>query len=119
MRSERPTISFSVRKPSAAMYSRISCAMKRMKLTTCAGSPSNFFLSSGFCVATQNPELRKKFEGDPAHVVNFMRFIAQEMREYMAALGFRTLNEMVGRSDRIEMKRAIEQLKAQGLDYAA
>src|ERR1043166_7402979 len=51
MRSERPTISFSVRKPSAAMYSRISCAMKRMKLTTCAGSPSNFFLSSGFCVA--------------------------------------------------------------------
>ncbi|HEY6201129.1 MAG TPA: glutamate synthase-related protein, partial [Candidatus Binatia bacterium] len=70
-------------------------------------------------VATQNPELRKKFEGDPAHVVNFMRFIAQEMREYMAALGFRTLNEMVGRSDRIEMKRAIEQLKAQGLDYAA
>jgi glutamate synthase (ferredoxin) len=70
-------------------------------------------------VATQNPELRKKFEGDPAHVVNFMRFIAQEMREYMAALGFRTLNEMVGRSDRIDMKKAIKHLKAQGLDYAA
>jgi glutamate synthase (ferredoxin) len=70
-------------------------------------------------VATQNPELRKKFEGDPAHVVNFMRFIATEMREYMAALGFRTLSEMVGRSDRIEMKKAVEHLKAQGLDYAA
>jgi len=70
-------------------------------------------------VATQNPELRAKFAGDPAHVVNFMRFIAQEMREHMAELGFRTINEMVGRSDRIEMRRAVAQLKAQGLDYSA
>ncbi len=70
-------------------------------------------------VATQNPELRKKFEGDPAHAVNFMRFIAQEMREYMAQLGFRTVNEMVGRSDRIEMKRAVDHCKARGLDYSA
>ena len=65
-------------------------------------------------VATQNPELREKFAGDPAHVVNFMRFIAQEMREHMAELGFRTINEMVGRSDRIEMRRAVEHWKAQG-----
>jgi glutamate synthase (ferredoxin) len=70
-------------------------------------------------VATQNPELRKKFIGDPAHVVNFMRFIAQEMREYMAALGFRTVNEMVGRTDRLEVRRAVEHWKAKGLDYAA
>jgi glutamate synthase domain-containing protein 2/glutamate synthase domain-containing protein 1/glutamate synthase domain-containing protein 3 len=70
-------------------------------------------------VATQNPELRKKFEGDPAHVVNFMRFIAQEMREQMAKLGFRTVNEMVGRSDRLEVRRAVEHWKAKGLDYAA
>jgi glutamate synthase (ferredoxin) len=70
-------------------------------------------------VATQNPELRAKFTGDPAHVVNFMRFIAQEMREHMAELGFRTINEMVGRSDRIEMRRAIEHLKAKNLDYSA
>ncbi len=70
-------------------------------------------------VATQNPELREKFAGDPAHVVNFMRFIAQEMREHMAELGFRTINEMVGRSDRIEMRRAVEHLKAKGLDYSA
>ena len=69
-------------------------------------------------VATQNPELREKFAGDPAHVVNFMRFIAQEMREHMAELGFRTINEMVGRSDRIEMRRAVEHLKAKGLDYS-
>jgi glutamate synthase domain-containing protein 2/glutamate synthase domain-containing protein 1/glutamate synthase domain-containing protein 3 len=70
-------------------------------------------------VATQNPELRKKFTGDPAHVVNFMRFIAQEMREYMAQLGFRTVNEMVGHSDRLEVRRAVEHWKAKGLEYAA
>ncbi len=70
-------------------------------------------------VATQNPELREKFTGDPAHVVNFMHFIAQEMREHMAKLGFRTVNEMVGRSDRLEVRRAVEHLKAKGLDYAA
>ena len=70
-------------------------------------------------VATQHPELRKKFNGDPAHVVNFMRFIAQEMREYMAKLGFRTVNEMIGRSDKLEVHRAVEHWKAKGLDYAA
>jgi glutamate synthase (ferredoxin) len=70
-------------------------------------------------VATQNPELRQKFTGDPAHVVNFMRFIAQEMREYMAELGFRTVNEMVGRSDRLEARRAVEHWKAKGLDCSA
>jgi glutamate synthase (ferredoxin) len=70
-------------------------------------------------VATQNPELRKKFTGDPAHVVNFMRFIAQEMREHMARLGFRSVNEMVGRADRLEVRRAVEHWKARGLDYAA
>jgi glutamate synthase domain-containing protein 2/glutamate synthase domain-containing protein 1/glutamate synthase domain-containing protein 3 len=70
-------------------------------------------------VATQNPELRKKFTGDPAHVVNFMRFIAQEMREHMARLGFRTVNEMVGRADRLEVHHAVEHWKSRGLDYAA
>ncbi|HUF42640.1 MAG TPA: glutamate synthase large subunit [Verrucomicrobiae bacterium] len=70
-------------------------------------------------VATQNPELRKKFAGDPSHVVHFMRFIAQEMREHMAALGFRSVNEMVGRSDRIEMRPAVDHWKARGLDFSA
>ncbi|MGE0824540.1 MAG: glutamate synthase large subunit [Candidatus Binatia bacterium] len=70
-------------------------------------------------VATQNPELRKKFTGDPAHVVNFMRFIAQEIREYMAQLGFRTLNEMIGRTDKLSMTRAVDHWKARGLDYSA
>jgi glutamate synthase (NADPH) large chain len=69
-------------------------------------------------VATQDPKLRAMFTGDPAHVVNFMRFIAQEVREYMAMLGYRTIDEMVGRSERIEMRRAIEHWKARNLDFS-
>ncbi|MBI4970279.1 MAG: glutamate synthase large subunit [Candidatus Omnitrophica bacterium] len=70
-------------------------------------------------VATQDPELRKKFTGDPAHVVNFMRFIAGEVRELMAQLGFRTINEMVGRTDKLDFKKAIDHWKAKGLDYSS
>jgi glutamate synthase (ferredoxin) len=68
-------------------------------------------------VATQDPKLRAKFTGDPAHVVNFMRFVAQEVREYMAELGYRTVDEMVGRSERIEMRRAVDHWKARNLDF--
>ena len=68
-------------------------------------------------VATQNPELRKRFQGDPQHVVNFMRCIAEEVREHMARLGFRSVTEMIGRTDRIEPRRAIEHWKARGLDF--
>ena len=68
-------------------------------------------------VATQNPALRKKFMGDPTHAVNFMRFVAQEIREYMARLGFRSMNDMIGRTDKIEARRAIAHWKAKGLDY--
>jgi glutamate synthase (ferredoxin) len=69
-------------------------------------------------VATQDPELRKKFTGDPAHVVNFMRFIAEEAREVMAQLGFRSMNEMIGRVDRLEARKAVEHWKAKGLDFS-
>ena len=69
-------------------------------------------------VATQNPELRKKFRGDPAHVVNFMRFVALELREIMAALGFRTVNEMIGRVDKLEMRKTIKQQKAKKLNFS-
>ncbi|PON18864.1 glutamate synthase large subunit [Candidatus Entotheonella serta] len=69
-------------------------------------------------VATQNPALRKKFMGDPEYAVNFMTFIAREMRELMAKLGFRTVNEMIGRTDVLEVSRAVDHWKAQGLDYA-
>jgi glutamate synthase domain-containing protein 2/glutamate synthase domain-containing protein 1/glutamate synthase domain-containing protein 3 len=68
-------------------------------------------------VATQNPELRAKFAGDPQHVVNFMYFIAQELREWMAKLGFRTVNEMIGRVDKLEPRKAIDHWKARGLDF--
>ncbi len=70
-------------------------------------------------VATQRPELRKNFTGDPAHAVNFMKFIAEEVRELMAQLGFRTINEMVGRTDRLEPKKAVEHWKARGLDFSS
>lgn len=70
-------------------------------------------------VATQNPELRKRFAGDPQYVVNFMQFIAQEVREYMAELGFRTIDEMVGHTEVLEMRQALKHWKAQGLDYSS
>ena len=70
-------------------------------------------------VATQNPELRKKFVGEPEDVTNFMFFIAEELREVMAQLGFRTLSEMVGRVDRLEARQAIEHWKASGIDLSA
>ncbi len=68
-------------------------------------------------VATQDPELRKNFKGDPAHAVNFMRHIAQEVRELMAQLGFRTIESMVGRTDLLEAREAIDHWKARGLDF--
>ncbi|MFN4775161.1 MAG: glutamate synthase large subunit [Pseudanabaena sp.] len=69
-------------------------------------------------VATQDPQLREKFTGDPAHTVNFMTFIAMEVRELMAKLGFRTLDEMVGRTEVLEAKQAVEHWKAKGLDFS-
>jgi glutamate synthase (ferredoxin) len=69
-------------------------------------------------VATQNPELRKNFTGDPEHAANYMRFIAQEVRELMAQLGFRTLDEMVGRTDILEARKAVEHWKAKNIDLS-
>ncbi|HIC31782.1 MAG TPA: glutamate synthase subunit alpha, partial [Flavobacteriaceae bacterium] len=67
-------------------------------------------------IATQNPELRKKFKGKPEHVVNFMYFVAQELREIMAQLGFRTVNEMVGQVQKLNRNNTIKHYKALGLD---
>ena len=69
-------------------------------------------------VATQDPELRKRFTGQPEHLINYFFFIAEDVRRLMARLGFRTINEMVGQSDRLEMRRAIDHWKAQGLDFS-
>jgi glutamate synthase (ferredoxin) len=67
-------------------------------------------------VATQDARLRARFAGDADHVVNFMRFVAQELREIMAKLGFRTINEMIGRTDKLVPWKAIDHWKARGLD---
>jgi glutamate synthase (ferredoxin) len=69
-------------------------------------------------VATQDPELRKKFAGDPEHVTNFMRMIAEEVRELMAQLGFKQMNKMIGRADRLEARKAVDHWKAKGLDFS-
>src|SRR5437868_13430248 len=82
----------------------IGCVMMRVcHLNTCPVG-----------VATQDPKLRKKFTGDANHVVNFMRFIAQEVRELMAQLGFRTFNEMIGHSELLQTSRALDHYKSLG-----
>ena len=67
-------------------------------------------------IATQNPELRQLFSGDPDHVVNFFRFLAEDLREIMAELGFRSINEMVGRSDMLEVDENLNHWKLKNLD---
>lgn len=69
-------------------------------------------------IATQDPELRKNFKGTPEHVINFMYFIAEELRQIMAQLGFRTLKEMVGQSQKLNVNKAIKHYKANGLDLS-
>jgi glutamate synthase (NADPH/NADH) large chain len=69
-------------------------------------------------VATQDPQLRKCFQGSPDYLVNFARFMAEEVREYLALLGFRTMDEAIGRVDLLEMNDAIHFWKARGLDFA-
>jgi glutamate synthase (ferredoxin) len=70
-------------------------------------------------VATQDPKLRAKFTGQPEFVETFFRYIAEEVREYMARLGFRTMDEMIGRVDRIDVAPAVDHWKARGLDFSA
>jgi glutamate synthase (NADPH) large chain len=69
-------------------------------------------------IATQNPELRKRFSGQPGHIINFMFLIANEVRQTMAQLGFRTFDEMVGRVDILQVNKAIGHYKANGLDFS-
>lgn len=69
-------------------------------------------------IATQDPELRKNFKGTPEDVINYLYFVAQELREIMADFGYRTLNEMIGQSQKLDMNRAIQHYKAQGIDLS-
>ncbi len=70
-------------------------------------------------IATQDPLLRKQFQGQPEHVINFFFFIAEQVRQYMAELGFRTVDEMVGHVDMLDIEPAVDHWKARGLDYSA
>jgi glutamate synthase (ferredoxin) len=92
----------------AALVSSGCVMMRKCHLDTCPVG-----------VATQNPELRKKFPGKPEHVVNFMLFVAEELREIMAQLGFRKVEEMVGHVELLDTKPAVEHWKARGLDFSA
>jgi glutamate synthase (ferredoxin) len=93
---------------SSAPLTVLGCVMMRVcHLNTCPVG-----------IATQDPELRKKFAGNPDHVVNFFRFVAQETRELMAHLGFRTMDEMIGRVDRLKVKKAVDHWKGRGLDFS-
>ena len=91
----------------AALISEGCIMMRKCHLNTCPVG-----------VATQDPELRKLFPGKPEHVVNFFMFIAEETRRLMARLGFRTFTEMIGQSDRIDMRPAVSHWKARGLDLS-
>lgn len=94
---------------STAPLVSLGCIMMRVcHLNTCPAG-----------IATQNPELRASFVGEPEHAVNFMKFIAQEVRELMAQLGFRTFNEMVGRTEILEAAAAVSHWKAKGIDLSS
>jgi len=69
-------------------------------------------------IATQDPELRKKYTGKPEYVVNFFKFVAEELRRIMASLGFRSINEMVGQVDLLDVAKAVDHWKAHGLDFS-
>jgi glutamate synthase (NADPH) large chain len=70
-------------------------------------------------IATQDPELRARFTGTPEHVINYFFFIAEEVREYMARMGFRSFEEMIGRTDRLKTREALDHWKARGVDLSA
>ncbi len=91
----------------AALISEGCIMMRKCHLNTCPVG-----------VATQDPELRKRFTGQPEHVVNFFTFIAEEVREIMAELGFRTVNEMIGRRDILKTRAAIDHWKAHKIDLS-
>ncbi|NLG17368.1 MAG: glutamate synthase large subunit [Fibrobacter sp.] len=91
---------------SAVLVSLGCVMMRKCHLNTCPVG-----------VATQNPELRNRFAGKPENVMNFMTFIARDVREIMAELGFRTVDEMVGRADILDVRKALDNWKAGGLDF--
>jgi glutamate synthase domain-containing protein 3 len=93
---------------SAALIATGCIMMRKCHLNTCPVG-----------IATQDPELRKKFQGQPEHVINFFFYVAEDLRRLMAELGFRTVNEMVGRVDCLVQRTDVEHWKAKGIDLSA
>ncbi len=91
----------------AALISAGCIMMRKCHLNTCPVG-----------VATQDPELRKLFTGQPEHVINFFTFVANEVRQLMSELGFRTFDEMIGRRDKLEVRAAVDHWKAKGLNLS-
>ncbi len=89
----------------AALVTQGCIMLRKCHLNTCSVG-----------IATQDPDLRKRFAGNPEHLINYLMFVAEEMREIMARLGFRAVSEMVGRADRLDADKAIDHWKASGLD---
>ncbi|MCI2057505.1 MAG: glutamate synthase large subunit [Oscillibacter sp.] len=83
------------------------CMMRVCNLDTCPAG-----------IATQNPQLRRRFSGKPEYIINFMMFVAQELREYMARLGIRTIDELVGRSDLLRVREKLNTHRAETLDLS-
>src|SRR5207245_3549434 len=92
----------------AALVALGCIMMRKCHLNTCAVG-----------IATQDPALRKKFQGQLEHVINFFFFIAEQLRQIMAQLGFRTVKEMIGRVDMLDMRLAADHWKAKGLDFSS
>jgi glutamate synthase domain-containing protein 2/glutamate synthase domain-containing protein 1/glutamate synthase domain-containing protein 3 len=91
-----------------ALVSLGCCLLRKCHLGTCSAG-----------IATQDPDLRKRFAGKPEHLERYLLFVAEEVREIMSRLGFRKLDDMVGRVDRLDSRKAVEHWKAKGLDFSA
>jgi len=91
----------------AALVSMGCCLLRKCHLNTCTMG-----------IATQDPDMRKLFKGKPEHVVNFFKFVAQESREYMAELGIRNIDELIGRTDLLEVNKNIVHWKANSIDFS-
>ena len=85
---------------------------------SCCNRIQSYLNTCSVGIATQDPELRRKFAGKPEYVVNFFRFVAEELRQIMADLGFRSIDDMVGHSELIDTAEALSHWKAQGLDFS-
>src|SRR6516164_4660727 len=99
-------------------WSLIGCATAPLIAAGCIMMRKCHLNTCPVGVATQDPVLRKRFKGQPEHVINYFFFVAEEVREVMASLGFRTFDEMVGQMQMLDRRKLVEHWKAKGLDFS-